>query len=114
MPSKLRPRNGSSGRSRPALSMHKNTDWPSADESFVPCQIRARTSNSPSQVWADRTGAHWTQLPERGSARREQAEVPDLSALVTATRSSIPGHVPPRGVNGLHRDLVSGLVLTMP
>jgi hypothetical protein len=24
------------------------------------------------------------------------------------------GRVPPRGVNGLHRDLVSGLVLTMP
>jgi hypothetical protein len=30
-----------------------------------------------------------------------------LSALWT-------GRVPPRGVNGLHRDRVSGLVLTMP
>ncbi len=40
----------------------------------------------------------------------------DLHPMIytTCRGATDGGCVPPRGVNGLHRDLVSGLVLTMP
>jgi hypothetical protein len=51
------------------------------------------------------------QVPDH---RGTPTSLPTSSESGAALRRASPGRVPLRGVNGLHRDLVSGLVMTMP
>jgi hypothetical protein len=56
----------------------------------------------------------WHCLVGFGRLQWAQAVGAHQDYLVIAAATGLMGRVPLRGVNGFHRDLVSGLVLTMP